>query len=126
MTFKETDDGYVLFNSKLWSMPSTDIEGPVRECWEMTRDVVAQGVKLTPSIQKDGKVIYRNDLPGASDNPVAHVRPHASKSAYLLEDGTRIGDIESDGSRLPDGRYMTKQSFWLNKQYLQRIIGAAE
>ncbi len=126
VTFKETDDGYVLFNSKLWSMPSTDIEGPVRECWEMTRDVVAQGVKLTPSIQKDGKVIYRNDLPGASDNPVAHVRPHASKSAYLLEDGTRIGDIESDGSRLPDGRYMTKQSFWLNKQYLQRIIGAAE
>lgn len=123
VSFRETDEGYILDRCTMWSMPSTDIEGPVKRCWEQTRSIIKTGVELVPRIQSNGKTIYHNNLPGTADNPVAHVRPHAGKSAYLLEDGTLVGNIKADGSRLPDGRYMTKQSFWLNRAYLERAIG---
>jgi len=47
-----------------------------------------------------------------------YICPHASKSAYLLKDGTSRGNIQSDGDKLPDGQWMTHQSFWLNNTYI--------
>ncbi len=121
--FRETNDGYILDRCMMWNMPLADIEGFVKSCWEKTRAIVRDGVQLTPEVQRGGKTIYRNNLPGIADNPIAHVRNHAHKTAYLLEDGTLIGDIKAHGSKLPDGRYMTRQSFWLNRAYLERAAG---
>ena len=50
-----------------------------------------------------------------------HVRPKASRRAYRLEDGTSIGDLR-DASLLPDGRYMTRQCFWINRGYIIQQI----
>lgn len=63
--------------------------------------------------------MFSNNLPDPGYNGIAHVRPHASQSAYRLEDGTEYGDISKDASILPDGRAMTKQSFWLNNTYIR-------
>ena len=56
------------------------------------------------------------------DTRIFHLRPHASKSAYLI-DGVRYGNgSDTDMDELPNGDFMTKQSFWLNKSYVYDIV----
>ena len=122
--FQKEEGRLVLAQPRFWSMPVKDIEGPLRECWEKTKRTIEEGVELTVEIKSDGSVgNITNNLPGVQDGGgIAHVRPHATKRAYLLEDGTRIGNIERDGDELPDGRVMTQQSFWLNSSYVYEVI----
>lgn len=111
-----------LVGSKFWSMPVSEIDGAAQECWKSTRSVIKEGVSLTLTRQKGGKVIVNNNLPKMSDNPVAHVRPHTQQSAYDLGNGEIIGNVAKDADKLPDGRWMTKQSFWLNSSYLESVL----
>ena len=118
VVFQKEGERTVLRGCRVWGMPERDLDGPVRECWERTRDAVVRGVTLTRRVDSKGKVSYTNDLPGMSDGPVAHVRPRAARSAYRLSDGTVIGNVDRDAEELPDGRWMTRQAFWLNSSYL--------
>lgn len=118
VVFQKDGDRTVLRGCKVWGMPERDLNGPVRECWRRTRDAVVHGVTLTPRANSRGKVSFSNDFPKISDGIVAHVRPRASQAAYRLEDGTEVGDVERDAEMLPDGRWMTRQAFWLNSSYL--------
>lgn len=122
VVFQKEGERTVLRGCKVWGMPERDLDGPVRECWERARDAVARGVTLTRRVDSKGKVSYTNDLPGMSDGPVAHVRPRATRAAYRLEDGTELGNVERDAEELPDGRWMTRQAFWLNSGYLLRQV----
>ena len=54
-----------------------------------------------------------------------HVRPHAQKAYHVLKEGYAIGDNPANGSELPDGRVMTKQSFWFNNSYIRQMLEAA-
>lgn len=125
--FQKKRGQLILAHPRFWSMPVKDIEGPLRECWEKTRDIIVKGVQLEITIQSNGKPRIKNNLPKERDNEVAHVRPHAKASAYyLIKDGIEIGNIERDGDELPDGRIMTKQSFWLNDAYIYEIVSFNE
>lgn len=126
VVFQQVDDSMVLRGARFWSMPITDLEGPLHDVWDKTREVIAEGVELVPTRQKNGKIVVKNNLPGKQDNPVAHVRPHTGKSAYRFMDGSEIGDVERHASPLPDGRWMAKQSFWLNNDYVYGIVDLAE
>lgn len=117
IVFKKVGDNYILKGARFWSMPVKDIEGPLHDCWQATIHCAKEAVELTP---KNGRI--KSNLPGKSDNPVAHVRPHATAAAYKLEDGTVIGNISRDADELPDGRWMTKQCFWLNKGYVYEFV----
>ena len=83
-------------------MPPSEIE-EVEKVWTKTARIIREGVKF---VTVNGRI--GNNLPKSSENPVAHVRPHARDS--------------SDTDELPDGRTMTKQCFWLNRQYVMRIL----
>lgn len=109
-----TDQTSIFKGVYFWSMPSEDIK-EASLCWIRTKNIIKEGVKLiaTPS----GVI---NNLPKAIENRVAHVRPHASKSAYRF-DNISIGDLK-DAYPLPDGRWMTKQCFWLNSSYVKSIF----
>lgn len=123
VSFKKKGAGLYLAGAKFWSMPQSDIEGPLKECWQRTKSAVENGLEL--NIEKWGaKERVTNNLPKASENPVAHVRPHTSRSWYLFADGTTRGDSPSWGDQLPDGREMTKQSFWLNNSYIYSIVSS--
>lgn len=111
-----------LRGARFWSMPASDIDGPLKSCWERARQLARDGVELIASYNKAGEIEISNNLPKATENSVAHVRPHASRRAYKLLDGTVIGNIERDGDLLPDGQWMTKQSFWLNASYVREIV----
>lgn len=101
--FKENENReYVFERIMFWNIPANDLE-EVRSVWERTVQIIKDGVKLW----SDGRVM-RNNLPKQSENPVAHVRPHAK-------------NVE-DTYPLPDGRTMPKQCFWLNRSYVEKIV----
>lgn len=119
VVYKKKGGKYYLRGAKLWNMPYTDIENQVRVVWERTVNIIKNGVKLTVS----GNTVS-NNLPGMKDNPVAHVRTHANQTYYELSDGIIIGKGSKtrDANELPDGRWMTNHSFWINKSYLKEQI----
>lgn len=116
VVFKKTDGEYHLAGCKFWNMPVAELDSNARRCWQETHDAICEGV----IISRDGNR-FCNNLPGETDNPTMHVRPKASRRAYRLEDGTSIGDLR-DASLLPDGRYMTRQCFWINRGYIIQQI----
>lgn len=105
---------------KLWAMPEKDLETMVREQWLKTKQILLEGPIFELKQQKYGKIIVKNNLPKQSDRKIVHVRPHTQKSIYDLGDGTVIGNgnIKIDGDELPDGRIMTKQCFFINREYI--------
>ena len=115
--FRNNGDEYFFDGFKKFNMPETIIEEVVKPFWIETVNTIKNGVKFT----KKGKKIC-NDLPGVSHNGYMHVRPHANKSAYKLNDGTIRGNITKDGDVLPNGEWMTKQAFWFNRSYIKEII----
>lgn len=115
---------YRLGGSKFWAMPVKDTEGEAKRCWEETKRIIQEGVRFKFKSHEDGSLWrIENNLPGSKTNAVAHVRPHTSKSAYLLNNGYSKGDIVKDANELPDGQFMTTQSFWLNRKYLKEQLG---
>lgn len=119
--FRKKDGVYYLRGALLWSMPEHDVEGEARRCWERAREVVRRGVTLEPDTNVAGARVM-NDLPGSGENHVLHVRPHASRSAYLFADGSSRGNIQKDAYPLPDGRWMTRQSFWIDKACVRPLL----
>ena len=117
--YKHDGNHYNLHSAKYWNMPISDLDGDLKDCWEATVATVTKGVVFT----KSGNTI-QNNLPSSKDNRISHVRPHAQQRYYCLHDGTEFGDSRADGDELPDGQWMTKQSFWLNNSYvLEAIVG---
>ena len=84
---------------QFWNIPYDDLEGNVKEVWEETKRVLIEGLRVT---HVNGS--YTNNFPKASNNRVAHVRPHARNA--------------QDTDTLPDGRQYPKQCFWLNNSYV--------
>lgn len=101
--FQEDQYGdYYFLKAMFWNIPSADLD-EVGRVWWRTVQTIRHGVRL---IQTPYGV--KNNLPKASESAVAHVRPH--------------GKNAEDKLRLPDGRMMTKQCFWLNNSYIEKQI----
>ncbi|MCE4957994.1 restriction endonuclease [Macrococcus caseolyticus] len=104
VVFKENENKEKIFHSiKLWNMPAVDINIHLHQFYLDTQKVLREGVVL-----KETKRGISNNLPGAKDNPICHIRPKGKNAA--------------DQYVLPDGQMITKQCFWLNKEYIFNII----
>lgn len=77
-----------------WTMPMADLDGPVKRVWKETVKRIKAG--------------RADDLPKASESPVAHVRPHARNA--------------QDTDITPQGRRVVKKCFWLDKKYIKKIV----
>lgn len=96
--FHEDPTGeYRLGDVRLWQMPEEDIEA-ARRCYEQMRANIQNG-HAELSVK-------------ASENPVAHVRPHARNAA----------DVRPQ----PYGPPVVKKCFWINSRYLARQIEQME
>lgn len=123
VVFKENDLGnFILTGAKFWNMPIEELEKTGKTEWEMYKKKLRKGVNFKQITYKNGKIVTKNDLPKMSHTQMLHLRPHAKKSAYLIN-GKRYGSgTESDMDLLPNGDKMTKQCFWLNHKYVLKII----
>lgn len=123
VVFKRNGDKYILKGSQLWNMPYVDLNTTVKEGWTTIRDTIRNGVIFTPQKTSKG-LIFKNNFPKKSNNKIIHIRPHAQKSAFLFSNGQTIGNIERDANELPDGQWMTNQSFWINNSYILEQINS--
>lgn len=118
VVFRKAGSRYVLKGAQLWNMPFSDLNTDVKQGWEKIQEIVKEGVELTPVPQGKGFVV-ENNFPKKADNRIIHIRPHTGKAYTRLEDGTVYGrGTIANSDELPDGRRMTKQSFWLNNTYV--------
>lgn len=120
--YKKQGDCYILSKVKLWHMPYEDLNVTLKNEWEAYKRIINEGVTFNIDTLKSGKTHVENNLPGMADTQIIHMRPHAKKSAYKLNNGFVYGDIKRDGDQLPNGDWMTKQSFWLNSKYVLKQI----
>lgn len=96
------DEDYKLKKILFWSMPEQDID-ECKKVWQNTVKRIEEGIITL----QDGDIV-RTNLPKVGDNKVMHVRPHARN--------------RDDTYELPDGRTLTKQCFWINKDYILDIV----
>lgn len=115
--YKKVGNEYILKGCQIWNMPYKDLNEVVYSGWCNIRNTIIKGVTFTKKPTKSGFTIS-NNLPKKSDNPIVHIRPHAQKSAYIFSDGDIIGNVNRDANELPDGQWMTTQSFWINNSYI--------
>ena len=87
----------------LWNMPEVVIEHELKDLWKTTKAILETGVELKPVCNG-----ISNNLPGAKFNGVCHIRPKG-------RDG-------NDKVMLPDGQEITKQCYWLNREYIAEIV----
>ena len=113
VVYMSNGTNYVLQGAQLWNMPSSDLYGDAQIGWQCIHDKIQNGIHFKI---KENRVM--NDLPSKSDNRILHIRPHAAKAAYKLNNGFETGDIQKDANELPNGEWMTTQSFWLNNTYI--------
>ncbi len=119
--FRKKGKNYVFDGYKLWNMSQIVIDNEIKKFWLDTVNTIKDGVKF---VVKNNEV--ENNLPSTKHNGIMHVRPHANKAAYKLNDGFIKGDIERDADQLPNGEWMTKQAFWFNRNYIEQIVGDGE
>lgn len=119
VVFQEDADGDIVFKgSKMWAMSDEDIEEARRD-WMDIKAVLTHGVQLR--IGDDGRTY--NNFPGVAEARRVHLRPHGAKAFYMNADGTSWGNGRiSDTEPLPDGRRMTRQSYWLNNSFIRDIV----
>lgn len=120
--FKRDGECYRVHKCQFWNMPFDDLNGTVKDGWEQVKNTIIDGVQFTIKETKSG-VIVKNNLLGKKDNKIIHIRPHASKAAYRLNSGFEIGKVDKDANELPNGEYMTTQSFWINNSYILEQLG---
>ena len=131
-----TPSGMQFLGAKFWSVPSKDLHGPIRSVWEEDVAKIRDGVQLIYS----GSKVYNNFVK-ESDDRMLHLRPHAEKSQYCpsyqieyddpngkhrkktinnarqLPSPIRWKNRPTDHAMYSDD-YMTKQAWWLNKNYM--------
>jgi len=83
----------VLKKVLFWAMPYKDLMN-AKKVWVETKTRISAG--------------KADKLPGMTENPVCHVRPHGRNSA--------------DKSETPQGVMLPKKSFWLNRQYIKNQV----
>lgn len=122
VVWKKDGDVYRMRGCQLWNMPYNDLEITVKNEWETVKRILMYGVNFIKKTDSKGKISFSNNLPNKKDTEIIHVRPHATKAAYRFNDGETYGNVERDANELPNGEYMTTQSFWINNTYIIKQI----
>lgn len=109
LVVKRYEDGNRFENIFLWEMPEEDLEGEVKIVWEMTKTLIQEGYVI-----KSMEEVAKLHFPRASETKICHVRPHGRNSLDIIE-------LPKE-DQLTHYLGATRQSFWLNRDYICDII----
>jgi len=110
--FKEID-GVISFDKIVfWNAPNSVVDGTIKQMYESCASLVRNGDAFY--FDSKGKVKDKFPKETRNSNGVCHVRPHARVEAdhYILPVADKITGITS----------YTKQSFWFNKEFIEKIL----
>lgn len=118
IVFKEVaPKEFVLEGVKFWGLPDR-LEAELKRVWQETRRIINNGVKLTET--KKG---VSTNFPQSKVNHKFYTKLHASNTYYEVEPGRFVGRGSlRDTDELPDGRKITKHSFWFTKKFLKQVL----
>lgn len=118
VVFKEVAPKHFLLDSiKFWGFPDRLLR-EVQRVWQETRRIIQNGVVLTLS----GNRVTTN-FPQSKENPYLFTKIHATNTYYEIQPNQFVGKGKlSDTDLLPDGRRITKHSFWLPKRFLKEVL----
>lgn len=122
VVWKKDGDVYRVRGCLFWNMPYSDLEVTVRKEWEEYKRIIQYGVEFQKKVDRKGKIKFANNLPNKSNTEIIHIRPHSTKAAYRFNNGEEYGNVERDANMLPNGEYMSTQSFWLNNDYVLKQL----
>lgn len=116
--FKEVSDKlFVLDNIKFWGFPDRLIP-EVQRVWIETRKIIQDGVELS----QNGNKVSTN-FPQSKVNTILFTKIHAQNTYYEIRPNEFVGKGKlSDTDKLPDGRRITKHSFWIPKKFLKEVL----
>ncbi len=95
----------------VWKMPEEALETDVKKAWEKTKECIEQG-RIVKYIDQNDR--YFTFFPASTENPYVHVRPHARNRDDVYE--LPVADELTGLTAYP------KHCFWLNRNYISRII----
>ncbi len=107
---KRVDDSEMtFFDAKVWRMSEYDLNHGLKEVWEEVRQlIICDKLEIVETVQKNGKIVNKNNLPSSKFNRLGHLRP---------------GGINGeDKITLQTGQSIAKQRFWFNAEYVKEIL----
>ncbi|MBS4770663.1 DNA mismatch repair protein MutH [Carnobacteriaceae bacterium zg-ZUI240] len=118
VVFKEiSPNQFILDSIKFWGFPDFLLD-EIQRVWLETRNIIEQGVELT---QIKNKV--STNFPQSTVNKYLFTKIHATNTYYEIKPNHFVGKGKlSDTDTLPDGRRITKHSFWIPKKFLKEIL----
>ncbi|HFI0323859.1 TPA: Sau3AI family type II restriction endonuclease [Streptococcus suis] len=116
--FREVSDKlFVLDGIKFWGFPDRLIP-EVQRVWIETRKIIQDGVELS----QNGNKVSTN-FPQSKVNTILFTKIHAQNTYYEIRPNEFVGKGKlSDTDKLPDGRRITKHSFWIPKKFLKEVL----
>lgn len=142
----ETNPEKIIFvGAKFWNIPISDIDGSVKRVWKTEVEKLKNGVELTFTKNKNNEIRIYNNFIKPSLEDILHLRPDAQVAQYRLKyyrndvakgipkkklmnnsrelphPATWINRPESEKENFTD-EYMTKQAWWLSKEYIYEQI----
>lgn len=119
---KTAPETYVLDYIKFWGFPDS-LEADLQKVWQETKDIINRGVELTVRPNGKGGVKVFTNFPKSRKNKILYTKVHSNQTYYEVEPGKFVGKGSlKDTDELPDGRRITKHSFWLPKKFVQQIL----
>lgn len=119
---KTAPETYVLDHIKFWGFPDS-LEADLQKVWQETKDIINRGVELTVKPNGKGGVMVFTNFPKSRKNKILYTKIHSNQTYYEVEPGKFVGKGSlKDTDELPDGRRITKHSFWLPKKFVQQIL----
>lgn len=101
----------ILKSCFFYKLTLNDLEN-IKKVYDRTRATLISGDVI---VNSSNSRVIKNKFPKMKENPVAHIRPHASKADY-----TEYGKFSDF---IPAcNQWMTKQCFWLNSTFIMKII----
>lgn len=142
----ETNPEKIIFvGIKFWNMPPSDIDGSVKKVWKTEVEKLKNGVELTFPTKENSEIRIENNFIKPSLEDILHLRPDAQESQYkpkyykeVLNKGLSKKKLMNNSRKLPHpakwknrpdseeenftDNYMTKQAWWLSKEYIYEQI----
>tara|TARA_Y100000389_G_scaffold71856_1_gene68558 strand:+ start:638 stop:2068 length:1431 start_codon:yes stop_codon:yes gene_type:complete len=104
----DTKDSECVLGSSFFWKPNDKQWVGITEEWEMYRDEFIQGKGKVSLIKKGNRYVESLGITKSKDTSYIHMRPHGAKNSDR--------DVDSHGNSF------CKQSFWLNKKFVQEIL----
>lgn len=143
--FVQNEKGYVYTGHTILKFTPEELEKLVRPTWEDFKKKVKDGLTFKLELNKNGEPKIKNNVSGKVEGQIGLIKLHAWDITYdiaaehisgvsdaaneYIKDNTVEGRFlrkpenrELYGDVLPNGDVITKQSFWLNKDYILQYL----